>query len=334
MIELLWPWVWLCLPLPLLIRLLPAHRDSATGGALRVPFFADWSAPAPSGPSRGSSDHQTLYWALLIWLLLLAAASRPQWVGDPVALPQTGRDLMLAVDISESMEYPDFELNGRQATRLQTTQEIAGEFLRRREGDRLGLILFGTRAYLQSPLTFDRFTVATLLQEAEIGLAGGKTAIGDAIGLAIKRLKDRPAQARVLILLSDGANTAGALPPQQALTLAKQAGLKIHTIGIGAESLEVQGLFGTRQVNPSADLDEALLTRMAEETGGHYFRARDQAELERIYHEIDALEPLETDPQLFRPIRTLYHWPLALATLLTLLLALRGQWQSSRRPSA
>jgi Ca-activated chloride channel family protein len=209
--------------------------------------------------------------------------------------------------------------------RLQATQQVAGDFIEQRVGDRIGLILFGQQAYLQTPLTFDRKTVQQLLQEAVIGLAGKETAIGDAIGLAVKRLRDHPVDSRVLILLTDGANTAGEVSPLKAAELAAQAGLKIYTIGIGADELLVRSLFGTRRVNPSQDLDEKTLTAIAETTGGRYFRARHLEELQQIYQLLDRLEPVNEDAQYFRPRHALYPWPLAGALLLALALLILHQ---------
>jgi Ca-activated chloride channel homolog len=323
MIILAWPWVLAALPAPWLARRwLPAAAE-AEGAALRVPFFEE--VAALRGGVRGERQSQILHLGLawVAWLLLLLAAARPQWLGDPVALPQTGRDLMLAVDISGSMGTPDMDLNGQQATRLDVVKDVAGRFIRRRVGDRIGLILFGTQAYLQTPLTFDRTTARTMLDEAAIGLAGDATAIGDAIGLAVKRLRHGKAEQRVLILLSDGANTAGEVDPRQAAALAAEAGLKIYTIGIGAEAMRVAGLFGSTVVNPSSDLDERTLRDVAKATGGAYFRARDTRGLERIYHELDKLEPAREDGRLFRPVRALFYWPLAMALLLSALLAAR-----------
>ena len=211
---------------------------------------------------------------------------------------------------------------GRQVTdRLTAVKAVAGEFIGRREGDRLGLILFGEQAYLQTPLTFDRLTVRTLLNEAVIGLAGKSTAIGDAIGLAVKRLRKQPQENHVLILLTDGANTAGSVDPLKAADLAAAEGLRIYTIGVGAESIRVRGLLGTRQVSNN-ELDEATLTAIAEKTGGRYFRARDIAGLEAIYQLLDELEPASQDAEVFRPVRELYAWPLAGALLISVLLAL------------
>ncbi|MEO7917262.1 MAG: VWA domain-containing protein, partial [Dokdonella sp.] len=188
-----------------------------------------------------------------------------------------------------------------------------------RDGDRVGLILFGSQAYLQVPLTFDLRTVSQQLREASIGLAGRETAIGDAVGLAVKRLRERPAEQRVLILLTDGVNTAGVLQPDKAAELAKTSGLRVYTVGVGADSMRVDSLFGSRVVNPSQDLDETMLTQMAEATGGEYFRARDSAELARIYQQIDTLEPAAGTGTPLRPINELYWMPLSLALLLAML---------------
>jgi Ca-activated chloride channel family protein len=319
--EFSWPWVFLVLPLPLLVYLLtPAlNRQEA---ALLVPFFQQIA-----GLQQAQSNRATRRWlqALvlsLIWLLCVAAAARPQWVGEPVQLPATGRDLLLAVDISGSMETPDMEVQNRNLQRIDVVKFVVSDFVKRRENDRLGLILFGSNAYLQVPLTFDRATVQTLLQEAQLGFAGQQTAIGDAIGLAIKRLRDRPESSRVLILLSDGANTAGEVDPRQAADLAKLAGVKIYTIGLGADEMIQQTLFGRRKINPSADLDEDTMRYIAQHTGGQYFRARSPEELVRIYAELDRLEPIEQDEEVFRPISALFFWPLAAALLLSFLLAL------------
>jgi len=326
-IQFEWPWLLILLPLPLLLRrLLPAAATSRDA-ALRVPFIEDFKDTGSTGP-HVITRHGSLWLALLAWILLIVAGARPQWLGDQVELPVSGRDLMLAVDLSGSMEVEDFELNGRTVNRLYATQYVAGDFIERRVGDRLGLILFGRQAYLQTPLTFDRETVHTLLSEAVIGLAGKETAIGDAIGLAVKRLRDKNQNSRVLILLTDGANTAGEVEPVKAAELAAQEGLKIYTIGIGADEMLVRSLFGTRRVNPSVDLDEKTLTAIAEKTGGRYFRARDTDELKKIYQLLDELEPVEQETRVFRPTSALYFWPLGMATMIAsiLLLGRRFDW--------
>jgi len=218
---------------------------------------------------------------------------------------------------------------------LSVVKQVVGDFVVRRESDRLGLVLFGSQAYLQAPLTFDRSTVNTLLQEAQLGFAGEKTAIGDAIGLAVKRLRLRPESSRVLILLTDGANTSGEVSPLKAAELAKQEHIKIYTVGVGASEMTVPGLFGSnfgaRRINPSVDLDETTLKTIAESTGGRYFRARNPEELNNIYAILDTLEPVEQNDEVFRPVRSLFYWPLALAFISSLLLVCVHLLRADRR---
>ena len=263
---------------------------------------------------------------MIAWVLFVIAMMRPQWLGDAVELPVSGRDLMMAVDLSGSMQVQDFKIKGDTVNRLEATKYVASQFIEQRVGDRLGLILFGRQAYLQTPLTFDRKTVKTLLLESAIGLAGKETAIGDAIGLAIKRLmknnKEKKVQSHVLILLTDGANTAGEVEPIKAAELAATNGLKIYTIGIGADEMIRQSFFGTQRINPSADLDEETLTAIAKKTGGRYFRARDVDELQQIYTLLNKLEPTEKDSQHFRPISALYYWPLAISVFISFIILL------------
>jgi Ca-activated chloride channel family protein len=245
-------------------------------------------------------------------------------------MPTNGRDILLAVDISGSMQQEDMEINGREVNRLVAVKAVVGDFVVKREGDRLGLILFGEKAYLQTPLTFDRKTMQTLLNEAQLGFAGSNgTAIGDAIGLAVKRLQDRPENHRVVILLTDGANNAGELEPMEAADLARRAKVKIYTVGIGAEIQETWGLFGKRITNPSADLDETALQGIADTTGGQFFRARDPQELAAIYAELNRLEAIEQEAETIRPVATLFHWPLGLAFILSLILALFSSRRSA-----
>ena len=320
MISFEWPWLALLLPLPYFIYRFVRPRNAATDSALQVPFPDDF-VEAEEG--AGTPARNWLLWlALTAWALLVVAAMRPHWLGELVEVPVSGRELMLAVDLSGSMEQRDFALRSKWLDRLTATKLVAGDFIERRVGDRIGLILFGEQAYLQAPLTFDRKTVKTLLSEAVIGLAGKATAIGDAIGLAVKRLRERDASQRVLVLLTDGANTAGVVDPIPAARLASREGLKIYTIGIGATELLERSLFGTRRINPSADLDEAALREIADLTGGAYFRARDLGELERVYALIDELEPVAQEPQKYRPRKSLYYWPLAAALALGALLGL------------
>ena len=303
-----WPWLLVALPLPLLARwLLPVSR--ATGAALRVPYGPRLDAIAQSGGHalRGSV-HPLL---VLAWILLCVAAARPQQLGDAVQPPQVGRDLMLALDLSGSMSEPDMELGGRPVDRLTAAKAVLADFLERRAGDRIGLLVFGRRAYTLTPLTLDRDSVREQLGDSVVGLAGQETAIGDAIGLAVKRLRAQPAEQRVLILLTDGVNTAGALDPRKATELARSEQVRVHTIAFGGDgSLSV---FGFKLPMPGAgdEVDESTLRAIAEQTGGRFLRARDTAQLVDIYAEIDRLEPVRRPGKAVRPKLERYAWPLA-----------------------
>lgn len=320
MVSLAWPWLLLLLPLPWLLKRLmrPATAGAPPVAAPILPIGARLHG-MPGVSVQGTVHRRWLSLLLaLCWTLLVLALARPQHVGEATHVPVTGRDLMLAVDISPSMEERDMSLGGRSLNRLDALKVVLDDFIRQREGDRLGLLLFGSEPYIQAPLTFDHDTLRTLLSEAGLGMAGRATAIGDAIGLAVKRLQDRPQEHRVLVLLTDGANTAGNLTPDKATEIAADSGVRIHTIGIGSESTVRRGLFGSRRVNPSSDLDEELLRGIAQSTGGHYFRARSLEELQGIYREIDRLEPLELEGQPWRPVSELYAWPAGAALVLWL----------------
>ncbi|WP_295583463.1 VWA domain-containing protein [uncultured Lamprocystis sp.] len=321
MITLAWPWVLAALPLPLLALLLP-RAQAARGAALRVPFYGELPGVA-TGAARRFPWWQRIA-AVLAWVLLVLAAARPEWVGDPVNLPVSGRDLMLAVDVSGSMEQEDYEMDGRMVSRLAVIKAVAARFVERRSQDRLGLILFGSNAYVQTPLTFDGRTVATMLREAVVGLAGRETAIGDAIALAVKRLRDQPDDNRVLILLTDGANTAGQLEPLAAARLAQEAGVRIYTIGIGGGEIGIRTPLGMRLMRQGGDVDPETLKRIAALTGGRFFSATSRAELEAVYNELDRLEPSRRDERTYRPRESLFVWPAAAALLLSLLIALPG----------
>ncbi len=324
-----WLWVFALFPLPWIVRRWAPPVPHTSGRSMKVPHFEDIMT-LQSGhliASTGSRPSKLFWLAIMIWLALLVAAARPQRMGDPVGLPTSGRDLMLAVDVSGSMKIPDFSVNGKEVTRLEVVKAAGGEFIARRTGDRVGFIVFGSRAYVQTPLTFDRATVQAMLRETEVGLAGKETAIGDAIGLAVKRLKEQPAGSRVLVLLTDGANTAGEVSPTQAAALAKDQGIRIFTIGVGADRMEVPSFFGTQTVNPSRDLDEDLLRHLAQSTGGLYLRAKDTSGLRRVYEELDRLEPATTQTELFRPTTELFIWPLGLALSLSCLLTVSFEWR-------
>lgn len=318
--------VLLLLPLPVLVYYALPVQALRQQAALRVPALDDFRQAATTGIEiRPRRWRQWL--VLLVWLLLVLAASRPQLIGESVAIEVSGRDLMMAVDLSDSMSTADFRIEGEQVNRLQATKRVASKFIERRRGDRLGLILFGTRAYLQVPLTFDNKTVNQLLLDSAIGIAGERTAIGDSIGLAIKRLDLESDNSRVLILMTDGANTAGDITPVKAAQLAASRGLKIYTIGIGADAEVEVTWFGLRRVNRSAQLDEKTLREIASVSGGQYFRARDSEGLEKIYDLLDQLEPMPRDRQKLRSINALFVWPLALALALAAALVAPYLWR-------
>ena len=322
MLEFEWPWIFLLLPLPIFLRLLlkPASVEQA---ALRVPFLNDFDEPGSNASQHIVRHRIWLLLAIFAWIALLAAAARPQWLGEPIELPIKGRDIMLAVDLSDSMKQKDFRLSGRRVDRLTATKAVASAFIRQRRGDRIGLILFASKAYLQAPLTFDRQTVITLLDEALIGIAGKATAIGDAIGLAVKRLREKQGD-RILILLSDGENTAGEVSPLKAADLAAAEGLKIYTIGIGPDARAGSSFFGMRVRGARGRVDEKTLTAVAAKTGGRYFHASNTQELAEIYQIIDQLEPVESEARVYRPINALFYWPLG-GAILTGFLILAGR---------
>ena len=327
-LTLAWVWLLLLLPLPWFVRRWLSAASGAGMQALRVPWFAMMQDSVAGWMKKPL----LAVLAALIWTALVLAAARPQWVGEVENLPVTGRDLLLAVDISGSMDTQDMFLgNNKPVNRLAVVKKVAGEFIQRRRGDRVGLVLFGSRAYLQTPLTFDTETTALLLDESEIGLAGRETAIGDAIGLAVKRLREDAASERVLVLLTDGANTSGEVQPMQATEFAAREGLKIYTVGVGADEMMVKDFFGSRLVNPSADLDEDTLRAIAKRTGGAYFRARDAEALADIYRQLDELEPVESDQEAIRLVDELFYLPLTAAFLLVLAGALYSMLPGLRR---
>ena len=311
MIELALPWLLLALPLPIFIYLLPA-KSSIQAAPLKMPTLISGINKTDIGASKGKSP---FYFLLLLWSLLVLSASQPQWLGEPINIPTQGREMMVAVDLSGSMQVEDMRLNGSTVNRLEMLKELLGDFIERRVGDRIGLILFGDDAYMQTPMTFDRDTVQQMLDEAVLGLVGKQTAIGDAIALAVKRFDEKKESNRVLLLLTDGQNTAGKITPDQALELAIAKGVTIYSVGIGAEVIIQRSLFGQRRINPSSELDEESLQRIAEQTNGHYFRAKSSEDMIEIYQLLDQLEPVEQEQQQMRPLTALFYYPLALALI-------------------
>jgi Ca-activated chloride channel homolog len=311
MIEFAWPWVFLALPFPLLAWwLLPAYR--VREAAVQVPFFgrvaqATGETPQPGAVVLPRWRIQVIV-AALIWLLMLAALARPQWVGEAVTHEVSARDLILAVDISGSTDQVDFRTSGGATRRrIDGVKQVVGDFVTRRKGDRIALILFGTRAYVQVPFTQDLSTARQLLDQTDVGMAGQQTAIGDTIGLAIKTFEASKAEQKVLILLTDGNDTASRVPPEHAADIAAQKGVVIHTIGVGDPAAS-----GENRV------DLGVLRTVATTTLGQFFRAEDGAALERIYAEIDRLAPAKVDVQSWRPKLPLFQWPLGAAVLLGL----------------
>lgn len=311
-----WPYAFLLLPLFFIIKIYLAKSSQQNEAMLRVPFVARVAALQHTAASgvKFSSYLQT-FLALSAWCLFVLACANPQWLGSPLSIKQDGRNIMLAIDLSPSMEIPDLQRDDKTINRLDTVKEVAASFIDKRLGDKLGLILFASKAYLQTPLTFDRKTVRSMLDDATLGLAGDHTAIGDAIGLAVKKFSGENIKSRILILLTDGGNNSGAIDPVEAAELAKDNQIKIYTVGIGASELVVPGLFGNQVVNPSADLDENLLKKIASITQGQYFRAQDQTALENILGSINQLEPISTESKTARPITPLFYWPLAAALI-------------------
>jgi Ca-activated chloride channel family protein len=330
MIGFEWWWALLMLPLPLLARLLLAPASSPAR-AIEVPLLGR-QIPRDSG-NRGRLRPRRL-WLWIFWSCLLLAASRPFWLGEPITRNVSGRDLMLAIDISGSMSEADMTINSRAATRLDVLKLVVGDFIERRQGDRLGLILFGTNAYNYVPLTFDLDALGKLLDDVSTGLAGRHTAIGDAIGVAMKAMRKQQGRNKVLILVTDGSNTAGFENPVAAAQAAARQGMTIYTIGIGSDADTLQRIYGTQNVPAGVALNEAVLGSIAEVANGRYFRASNLAALEQIYHELDELEAVEYEYQRQRPRRELYRLPLlaALSLLLGYLLVSLVRDEPPRSP--
>ena len=327
MLELTWPWFLCLLPLPIVFYFLP--KVAPKGQALWFPnahYLANRQERLPTKRKL----HLPLVFLSLAWLCLVLAIARPTWLGEPTQVTPSGRDLLIALDLSGSMQIKDMTLNGQPSDRLSAAKSVLSDFIKNRRGDRIGLIVFGSKAYLQAPLSFDTKTINQLVQEEQIGFAGEQTAIGDAIGLGIKRLENKASDKKVLILMTDGANTAGRVKPDQAANFAASQHLRIHTIGIGADSMQVQGFFGPQTINPSNDLDEKMLKNIAKKTGGEYFRAKSTSDLRRIYETLDKLEPAPAQSIWQRPITSYFHW-LGLAAIFFLGLALLTSGKLSLR---
>ncbi|WP_225766342.1 VWA domain-containing protein [Stenotrophomonas sp. Marseille-Q4652] len=304
-----WPWMWLALPLPVLMRWWPVAVSR--GAALRVPY-----APGQLHPQTSATGAPHLLrggrWLLwLAWICLCAAAARPQQLGEAIMPPQQARQMMLAVDLSGSMGEADMQLGARMVDRLTAAKAVLADFLTRRQGDHVGLLVFGQRAYALTPLTADLASVREQLRDSVVGLAGRETALGDAIALAVKRLRAQPEGQRVLVLLTDGVNTAGVLEPLKAAELARIENVRVHTIAFGGSG--GLSLFGMQLPVGEDPIDEETLAEIARQTGGRFFRARDTDELVGIYAELDRIEPVQVAGTAVRPRIERYPLPLILA---------------------
>jgi len=316
MISIEYWWVLCLLPLPLLVRLLLPASKINNKTALKVPFYSRIASQFSNVTFSFGRSWLNIFLAMLVWGLLVLAASNPVWLDEPIAIDQSGRAIMLAVDLSGSMKLGDMRWRGQAARRIDVVKAVGTAFIKSRTGDRLGLILFGSNAYLQAPLTFDRTTVYEMLDDATVGLAGPRTAIGDAIGLAVKSLDRYQDKEKTLILLTDGANNAGHVKPETVADLAAKNHIRIYTIGLGANQMQRQDLFGPVIYNPSQDLDERTLKAISKKTGGVFFRATSVGDLKNIYEKINQLVPIKSDQAYLQPKTPIYPWLLGIALLL------------------
>jgi Ca-activated chloride channel family protein len=311
MIQLGLPWALILLPLPLLVwRFAPPHREQVVG--VRFPFFRRITEAANAQPRPGavvlSRSRLQMGAAICVWALIVLALTQPQRVGAPIERVKAARDVVLAIDISGSMDTRDFKrADGGRLQRLDAVKQVVAEFIAGRDGDRLGLIVFGSKAYVQAPLTEDRDTILALLNRTEVGMAGPHTALGDAIGLAIRTFEVSKIEQRLLILLSDGSDTASAMSPVSAAEIAASKGVEIYTVGVGDPDAS-----GENRVDLKALYD------IARRTNGAYFFAADTEALTEVYSRIDALTPRKTETLSYRPRQSLAHWPLGIAVLIGL----------------
>ena len=317
---------WLLL-LPLVVYFMFPAIKKTYGDALKVPFLADIKQ-IQSVSGKGISFKPAVFSAIkifllaLVWVLMVLALCRPQWVGKPIPVKNEGREILLVVDISNSMSEEDFQYKNKMYSRLTAVKNVIDNFIDKRASDRIGLVLFGTQAYLQAPLTYDKQSVKEILWNADAGMAGNSTSIGDAVGVALKNLAESEGKPenKVIILLTDGENNDGSLSLPQAIALAKEEGVKIYTIGAGSDSENFFG--GLFSIPVNTGLDEESLQALAEETKGNYFRAKDVNSLFQIYNEIDKLEPMTSEGRYVQEVKELYPYAAAMALILFMILAL------------
>jgi Ca-activated chloride channel family protein len=323
-LELAHPMWLLLIPVPLFLRLLPAFKH--TRDSVRVPFFARLLALSAERPGTGavilSRSRLQVLLVGITWLCLVLAAARPEWVGEPIEQTRSARDLMVAVDLSGSMQATDFSdpASGERLDRLQAVKRVLAELARQRQHDRLGLLVFGSAPYVQTPFTEDHATWKTLLQETEIGMAGQSTVFGDAIGLAIYLFEQSDTENRVLIMLTDGNDTGSKVPPAEAAKVAASYGIRIHTIAIGDPT----------SVGEEA-LDKDTLRKVASLTGGGYYQAMDQQQLASAYQAIAELEPELYETTSFRPRHSIHYLPVAFSVALYLVYHVGAALLSMRR---
>lgn len=323
MFQFYWPWFAILLPLPLFIKfLLPLSKHKADAAPLIHYFSLHRIKRAFSG--RDLSHNKNLFFKTLFglfWVCLILALMQPEWTSTFRQEKNKGYDLMLAVDISASMLAVDFSEKGQAISRLDAVKDVVGKFVLGRQGDRVGLITFGESAYLHVPLTLDTVSVSRMLNDALPGMAGNATAIGDAIGLGVKTLRQRPEGSRVLVLLTDGVDNSSSIPPLEAAKLAKQYGVRIYTIGVGKNGPVPYptGRGGYTMVEVA--MDEELLKEIADLTDGQFFLASDRSTLREIYNKINRLEKSESNEASFLIRDPLYQYPLSIALACFLLLA-------------
>ena len=312
MIELSYPWLFGILPLPLLVRIWapPFYELMTTVRAPFLPRLAQLTGPQQDqqGQVIPTPLPQMVMYGL-VWILLLTALTKPQWLEDPIHKDIPMRDLLVGVDLSGSMETEDFTSRDKQPVdRLTAVQEVLDEFLARRTDDRIGLVVFGSAPFVQVPFTEDNDVVRQLLRELSVRMAGPRTMLGDAIGLGITLFDRSEVEERILILLTDGNDTGSLIPPTRAAEIAKDKDVVLYTIGVGDPAAAGEG-----------PLDEETLKGIAEITGGQYFHAADRTQLEQVYAELDKLTPKNVETISHRPKQELFFWPLGAALLLTLL---------------
>ncbi len=314
-ITFLWPLSVIALLLPFVVwRFTSPINPQGDKQALCVPFFRAIQNQIATGIHIRRSSFALLFF--FAFVALVVAAMRPVSFDAPIYIPTNGRQMMLVLDVSGSMAEPDFIWNNKRTTRLNAVQNIADDFIENRKGDAVGLTIFGTQAYLYTPLTLDTKTAAQMLREIGVGMAGEKTAIGDALLVALKQMTDIPSDKKVIVLLSDGYANAGIVHPKEAIEMAQKMGVKIHTIAMGSDKKTVQSFFFQHEINPSADLDEVLLEQMAKQTGGTYFRVKTTEDLKQVYDALNQIEPSEMDGQTIRPKTELFFIPLLIAMAL------------------